>query len=381
MNSNLEKKPFLSVILPCRNEEKSLLNCINTVKKTLAEFDIDGEIIVSDSSSDRSPQIAKEAGVVLIKHDKEGYGNAYLEGFKVARGKVLFLADADGTYDFAEIPRFLKELNSGADLVIGNRFGGIIEKGAMPWAHRYLGRWIFRILIKIFFGFKLKDIHCGMRAIHKETVEKLNLKTTGMEFASEMMVKAMKQELKIKVLPINYFSRQGISKLKTMTDGWRHLRFMLLYSPMFLFFWPGIFLFLFGTIAFVLLLSNSLTLWNIQFQYHPIFLASLLVILGYQLIIFAFFAKTYAHTHLEEKSKVLDFLHQHITIEKAGIFGLILAFVGIFLYFIIFHQWLRSGFGEMQEIKRSVLALTLAVAGFQTIFSAFMLSILGIKER
>jgi len=381
MNLSLEKKPLLSVILPCRNEEKSLLYCINSVKKILADFNIDSEIIVSDSSSDRSPQIAKEAGVVLVKHDKEGYGNAYLEGFKTAKGKYLFLADADGTYDFGEIPVFLKALEQGADLVIGNRFEGKIEQGAMPWTHRYLGRWIFKMFIKIFFGFKLGDIHCGMRAMRKETAENLNLKTTGMEFASEMMIKTMKQGLKIKELPINYFCRQGTSKLKTMTDGWRHLRFMLLYSPMFLFFWPGVFLFFVGLVIFVLLLTGSFSFWSINFQYHPIFLASLLVILGYQLIIFAFFAKTYAHTHLGEKSKSLDFLHKHITIEKAGIMGLLLAIAGIVIYIMIFYKWLNSGLGELQEVKRSVLALTLAVVGFQTIFSAFMLSILGIKEK
>ena len=156
---------------------------------------------------------------------------------------------------------------------------------------------------------------------------------------------------------------------------------MLLYSPMFLFFWPGVFLFFVGLVIFVLLLTGSFSFWSINFQYHPIFLASLLVILGYQLIIFAFFAKTYAHTHLGEKSKSLDFLHKHITIEKAGIMGLLLAIAGIVIYIMIFYKWLNSGLGELQEVKRSVLALTLAVVGFQTIFSAFMLSILGIKEK
>jgi glycosyltransferase involved in cell wall biosynthesis len=373
--------PLVSVILPCRNEEKSLLGCINSINKVFVDFGIEGEIIVSDSSTDGSPAIARAAGAVLVKHNKEGYGIACLEGFKIAEGKYLFLADPDSTYDFSEIPAFISQLQNGYDFVIGNRFAGKIESGAMPWSHRYFGRYIFKILISIFFKSKIEDIHCGMRALAKDAFSRLRLRTTGMEFASEMIIKSLKQNLKIKELPINYFRRQGATKLKTMTDGWRHLRFILLYSPMVLFFWPGLFLFLFGILIFALAAFDLLKISNIQFQYHPVFLASLLVILGYQLIFFALFAKTYAFTHLGETSGFLSFIHKHITIEKAGLFGLFIVLVGGFLYVSIFYKWVNSGFGELQEVKRSMAALTFAIIGFQTIFSAFMLSILGIKER
>lgn len=373
--------PMISVVLPCRNEGKSLLSSINVIKKVFLDLQIEGEIIVSDSSSDDSPEIARKAGVVLIKHDLDGYGNACLEGLNAARGKYLFLADPDGTYDFSEIPKFISELNNGNDFVIGNRFAGKIEIGAMPWSHRYFGRYIFKILVRIFFKSKIEDIHCGMRALSRDAFERLRLRTTGMEFASEMIIKALKQDFKIKELPINYYPRQGVSKLKTMTDGWRHLRFFLLYSPMALFFWPGLIMFLFGLAIFTLSAFDSLILLNIRFQYHPVFIASLLVILGYQLIFFALFAKTYAYTHLGEKGGFLSLIHKRITIEKAGIFGVLLLVIGGIIYITIFCKWIGSGYGEMQEVKRSMAALTFVVVGFQTIVSAFMLSILGIKEK
>lgn len=224
------KKNFeLSVVLPCRNEEKSLGECILKIKGVLKKHKIDGEIIVSDSSTDKSPTIAKRHGTILVKHDKEGYGNAYLEGFKKAKGKYLFCADPDGTYDFGEIPRFLKYLRGDFDFLIGNRFKGKIAKGAMSWPHRYLLHPLFSLLLQIFFKIKIQDAHCGMRAISREALNRLNLKTTGMEFASEMIIKATRNQFKIKELPINYYQRKGQSKLRPVTDSWRHLKFVLTY--------------------------------------------------------------------------------------------------------------------------------------------------------
>ena len=290
------------------------------------------------------------------------------------------MADSDGSYDFTEIPNFIKELNAGYELVIGNRFKGKIEKGAMPFSHQHIGNPILSAVLRLFFKTKVHDSHCGMRAITKSTLEKLNLRTTGMEFASEMIIKAAKSRLKIKELPINYYKRKGFSKLKSFSDGWRHLRFMLLYSPLFLFFIPGIILFLLGLISMFLLYFDSLIIFGIQFQYHPMFLSSLLVIIGYQLIIFALFAKTYAITHLDNKP-IFNKIYKYITIEKASIFGLLLSLFGLVIYLTIFIKWLSTGFGALQEAKNSIVALTLIILGIQTIFSSFMLSILGIKEK
>jgi len=371
----------LSVVLPCRNEEKSLADCIRQIKEIFAQNNINGEIIVSDSSVDQSAEIARSLNVRLVKHDQFGYGRACLEGLKAARGQYLFLADADLTYDFKEIPRFLSYLKQGFDLVLGNRFGGQMEKGAMPHLNKYLGNPVLSWLFRVFFRAKITDVHCGMRAITKDALSRLNLQTTGMEFASEMVIKAVKKKLKIKELPINYYCRKGESKLKPLADGWRHLRFMLLYSPLFLFFLPGAFLFLGGLVLLFLLYFDLVTIFGLKLFYHPIFFSILMIIFGYQLIIFSVFAKTYAITHLGEESVLMNKLHRHITIEKASLIGLLGVLLGLIIYGAIFSKWLQSGFGPLNEVKNSLLALTIIIIGVQTIFSSFILSILGIKEK
>lgn len=375
------ENPEVSVVLPCRNEEKTIASCIASIKDIFEENRIDGEVIVSDSSSDRSPIIAQELGARVVKHNKEGYGVALLEGFALARGNYIFFADPDGTYDFREIPRFLAPLYNGYDLVIGNRFKGKIARDAMPWLHRYIGNPLLSLTLRILFNARLHDAHCGMRALTKDALANLNPQTTGMEFASEIIVKAVKNKLKIKELPINYYQRKGDSKLQSFADGWRHLRFMLLYSPLFLFFIPGLTLFLLGLISMVWLYSMSPTILGIKLFYHPMFLSSLLVITGYQIMIFSLFAKTYAITHLSEENPEISSLYEYITIEKASILGIIISLFGMVIYVTIFFKWIGSGFGALEEIKNSIVALTLVVIGIQTIFSSFILSILGIKEK
>jgi len=370
----------LSIILPCRNEEKALSGCLKQIKQVIKKNKINAEIIVSDSSIDKSPKIAKKYKTFLIKHDKEGYGNAYLEAFKQARGKYIFMADADGTYDFKEIPNFLKFLREGYDLVLGNRFAGKMEKDAMPFSNKYIGNPVLSGILRLFFFAKIKDSHTGMRAITREALNKLNLKTTGMEFASEMIIKAIKKDLKIKEIPINYYKRKGNSKLKPYRDAWKHLRFMLLYSPLFLFFIPGLILFLIGISTLIWFYFGEPNILGIKLYYHPMFISSLLTLIGYQLITFAAFSKSYAINHLGEESPIMNKLYQHITIEKASIIGLIIAVIGSMIYLIILISWIASGFKSLNEIKNSIIALTLITLGIQTIFSAFMLSILSIKE-
>lgn len=375
------KNPELSIVLPCRNEEKALAACLATIKETLMKHNINGEIIVSDSSTDRSPEIAKKFKARLVKHDKVGYGRAYLEGFKVVRGKYIFLADPDGTYDFKEIPRFLSFLEQGYDFVIGNRFKRKIEKGAMPWHHRYIGNPMLSLLLRTFFRINLGDSHCGMRAITKKALKKLNLRTTGMEFASEMVIQSIKKKLKTKELPINYYKRKGPSKLKSFRDGWKHLRFMLLYSPSFLFFIPGVLLLIVGLASMIWLYFGSPDIFGIRFQYHPLFLSALLAVIGYQLIIFALFAKTYAVIHLKEKNSTVKLLYKYLTIEKVGTIGIIIMLLGIIIFAMIFLKWVNTGFGPLQEVKKSIIALTLIIMGIQTLSSSFMLSILSIKRK
>jgi len=373
--------PEISIILPCRNEEEGLPFCLQKIKETIKKYNLSAEIIVSDSSVDKSPEIAEKNNVILIKHDKEGYGIAYLEAFKVARGKYVFVADADGTYDFGEIPNFIKQLKKGNELVLGNRFAGKIEQGAMPAMNRYLGNPVLSFILRLFFFTKIKDSHTGMRAIRKTSLEQLNLRTTGMEFASEMIIKSIKNGFKIKEVPINYYKRLGYSKLKPFSDAWKHMRFMLLYSPLFLFFIPGAFFFLAGGIFMTWLYFDSPVILGIKLYYHPMFFASALMIIGYQLIIFSAFAKSYAINHLGEKSEKMEKLYKYITIERASIIGIIVAVIGILVYAIIAVKWIGSGFSSLNEIKNSILGLTFIVLGTQTIFSSFMLSILSIKEK
>lgn len=382
MNGTPENKnPEISIILPCRNEEAALDSCLNQIKEVIIKNRLNAEIIVSDSSTDSSPEIAKKQGVILVKHDKEGYGNAYIEAFKNARGEYIFMADADCTYDFNEIPKFISYLKQGYDLVIGDRFKGEISKGAMSWSHKYIGNPALSAILRLFFKAKIHDVHCGMRAIRRNSLKKLNLKTRGMEFASEMIVKALKNNLKIKEIPINYYNRKGKSKLKSFRDAWRHFRFMLLYSPIFLFFIPGVIFLLAGLGTMVWFYFGTPELFGIQFHSYPIFVSSLLVLIGYQLIIFSAFAKTYAITHLGEKSNLISSINKYITIEKAGIFGILLILSGIAIFVLILVKWLSSGFGALNEIKNSILAFTLIILGIQTIFSTFMLSIMGIKDK
>lgn len=375
------KNPEVSIILPCRNEEEALPFCLKELEKVLSKCNFSAEIIVSDSSKDKSPEIAKKYGAILVKHDKFGYGNAYLEGFKVAKGKYLFLADADGSYDFKELPKFIKLLKDGNDLVIGNRFGGKMQRKAMPWLHKAIGNPLLSGILRLFFGTTVRDSHCGMRAIKKEALEKINLRTTGMEFASEMIVKALKKKLKIADIDIDYHTRIGKTKMRSFRDGWRHLRFMLLYSPLFLFFIPGLLLFFVGLISILKLYFSSVTLFGIQFYVHPMFLSSMFILVGYQLVMFAGFARLYALTHLGDESKILDKALRSITLEKAIVVGGGIVLAGVILYLAIFLKWLNSGFGNAGEIKNSIIALTFVVLGVQTIFASFMMSIIGIGER
>lgn len=371
----------ISIILPCRNEEQVIQQSIKSVETVLRRYHIDAEIIVSDSSSDRSSQIVQNTPAILVKHDREGYGFAYLEGVRHAKGKYLFFADSDGSYDFNEIPKFLNELEKGADFVIGNRFAGHMAKGAMPWMHRHIGNPILSFLLRLFFRASIRDAHCGMRAITREAFNDLNLCTMGMEFASEMIVKAIRNNLKIVELPIDYHKRVGVSKLRTFSDGWRHLRFMLLYSPLFLFFLPGILLFIIGIVGIIWFCLGSPSMGGVVFDYHPMFLLAVFVISGYQLIFFSFFAKIYAMTHLGERDQSMDKIFKYLTLERVCFVGFFIILIGGGIYLNIFLKWMSSGFGVLYEIKTSIIGLTIISLGVQTIFSSFMLSILGIKEN
>jgi glycosyltransferase involved in cell wall biosynthesis len=348
---------LISVILPCRNEEKTVGDCIKRIKQVFSENDINGEIIVSDSSSDSSAEIAMELGAKVIRHGKEGYGYAYQEGFKYSKGNIIIIGDADGTYDFSEIPELLSK-SKNQDIVIGSRLKGSIRKGAMPWLHRYIGNPLLSLFLRLLFGSKVSDTQSGFRLIKRDTWKKLNIQTTGMEFASEMIIRATKQGLRIAEVPISYYPRKkgSESKLRSFRDAWKHLRFMLLYSHAFLFMIPGLLLFFGGALLSMFFELNML-----------ITLASvLLLVLGYQLLLLGVFAKTYASVHLKQRSRMVDWINDHLSLEKGILLGVaVMALSGVLM--LMFDLFL--------------LSMILMILGIQTLFAAFFLSIIGIEER
>jgi glycosyltransferase involved in cell wall biosynthesis len=377
----------LSIILPCLNEEKSIGLCLKEISEVIKKNSLKAEVLVIDNgSTDKTiEEIKKYQNIIknlrIIIEEKQGYGNSCLSGFNNAIGKIFFIADADYTYNFSEITNFIKEMRNGAEMVVGNRFSNGIKKESMSWHHRYIGNPFLSFLVKLFFKVKINDIHCGARAIRKESFKRLTLYTSGMEFASEMIIKAAKAGLKIKEIPIDYRPRIGNSKLNSISDGWRHLRFILLYSPFYLFLLPGIVLFLLGILPLSIFYITEPKILGLQFYIHPMFLFAIMTITGYQLIIFSGFAKIYAITHLGEKDVMVEKMFKKITLENTSIVGIILATLGLIIYISIFLKWLNSDFGSLNETKSLILALVLTVIGIQTFFSAFMFSILGIKEK
>lgn len=381
-----EANPELSIILPCLNEEGAIGACLEEIAAMAKKEHLSTEVVIVDNgSTDRSIEIAISKKslipISVINEHRRGYGFACIAGLKAARGKMVFLADADRTYDFNDIPRFISKIKKGFDLVVGNRFAGAMERGAMKWHHGAIGTPALTTLGKLLFGFRIRDINCGARLIRRSSLQNLSLVAGGMEFASEMVIKAHKAGLRIAEIPISYRVRIGESKLEAAGDGWRHLRFMLLYSPLGLFFIPGIALFALGTGSMLLIYFGKLSILDRSLSFHPMFLSSVLMIVGYQTVFFGAFSKTYAVTHLGDTDRSLEPLFRHITIEKAGLAGALAALLGIALYGLVFHRWASGGYGPLDEAKNLVAASTLVALGAQTFFSAFMMSILGIKEK
>ncbi|MDI6735900.1 MAG: glycosyltransferase family 2 protein [bacterium] len=308
----------VSVVIPCLNEEKTIGICIQKAMKAIKNKGVTGEVIVVDNgSTDNSSNIAKSMGARVIYQPVMGYGSAYLMGLEEAKGKYIIMADADDTYDLQELGEFLDSLKSGYEFCIGSRFKGKILSGAMPWLHRYIGNPILTGLLNLFFGAKISDAHCGLRAVTKEAYKKMNLKTLGMEFASEMVIKALKLKLKIKEIPLTYYPRQGESKLNSFRDGWRHLRFMLLYSPTYLFLIPGLVMFFPGLVILLVLLPGPLILGKLFFDIHYMVLGSLLAILGFQTINLGLYAKAYSLTeHFEENDRVIEWFLRYFNLER-----------------------------------------------------------------
>jgi glycosyltransferase involved in cell wall biosynthesis len=375
-----ETEILLSVVIPCLNEEGNIEHCVTVAREVMEREGIAGEVVVADNDSeDRSAELAASAGARVVHEPRRGYGSAYLAGFAAARGRYILMADADLTYDFNEIPRFLRELESGADLVMGDRMDNI-RPGAMPWLHRYVGNPILSGVLNLFFKTGIRDAHCGMRALRRDKLPVLDLRTTGMEFASEMVIRASKESLDIRQFPIEYHPRGGDSKLSSFRDGWRHLRFLLVHSPTHLFIIPGFVMSALGALV-ALLVVASVPIFGRTWNLHAEIGGALLMIVGSQVLALGLCAHAYGTYFMNEKDAWFDRMRARFRLEDGLMLGGALAFVGFAIAAVIVGVWVHRGFGALSDEKLAVLAASLMIVGIQIFFSSFLLSILGLRRN
>jgi glycosyltransferase involved in cell wall biosynthesis len=378
----------LSVVMPCLNEAETLATCIRKAQAALAQGGIVGEVVIADNgSNDGSQAIASQLGARVVEVRAKGYGNALMGGIAAARGRFVVMGDSDDSYDFGHIPRFLEQLREGCELVMGNRFRGGIHPNAMPPSHRYLGNPGLTALGRLFFGSSCGDFYCGLRGFSKAAYERLNLRTTGMEFATEMVVKASLLKMNIAEVPTT-LSPDGRSRpphLRTWRDGWRTLRFFLLYSPRWLFLYPGLALMAVGGLVAVWLLPEPRRVGNVVFDVHTLLYAAIAVLLGFQSVAFAVFTKVFAISEgLHPPDPVLDRMFRYITLEVGLLSGAVLAVAGLGTSAYALRFWETQHFGplDMSRTFRLVIPAALSLTlGVQAIFSSFFLSVLGMRRK
>jgi glycosyltransferase involved in cell wall biosynthesis len=384
-----DRQPIeLSVVMPCLNERETVGVCVRKAIAALQDAGISGEVIVADNgSTDGSVEIARAEGARVVNIEAKGYGNALKGGILAARGEYVLMADSDDSYDFTHAPRFLEQLRSGSDLVMGNRFLGGISNQAMPFLHRYLGNPVLSGIGRLFFKSPCGDFHCGMRGFRRDSFLRMDIRSTGMEFASEMVVKASLLRMKVSEVPTTLHpdGRSRPPHLRTWRDGWRHLRFLLMYSPRWLFLYPGIVLVFVGLVGCVLLLPGRREFHGIGFDVHTLLYAFIAVLLGFQLIAFATFTKVFAITEgLLPEDPRLTRAFRWITLETGLLVGGLLMLAGVGGSILAVSGWARGSFGALDTertlrvVMPSVFALTM---GVQITFSSFFLSILGLRRR
>ena len=378
----------LSIVMPCLNEAETLEVCISKAQASLDALGVAGEIIIADNgSTDGSQMIAAEMGARVVSVATKGYGSAIRGGVAAALGKYIIMGDADDSYDFADIEPFLAKLRAGYDLVMGNRFKGGIESNAMPLLHRYLGNPVLTTTGQLLFRSPCSDSHCGLRGFRKAAIERLDLRTTGMEFASEMVVKATLYDLKIVEVPTK-LARDGRTRdphLRSWRDGWRHLRFMLLYSPRWLFLYPGLLLMLLGTLVGGWLLAGPKHLGGITFDVDTLLYSAMAIVIGFQMVVFAVFTKVFATTQgLLPDDPRLSKLFRYVSLETGLAVGSLLFVAGFAMSIYAVTSWRARLYGPLDpsQILRVVIpAVTLIMLGLQTVLSSFFLSILVLKRQ
>jgi glycosyltransferase involved in cell wall biosynthesis len=383
-----EKPVEMTIVMPCLNEAETLAVCVDKALKALHDNGIDGEVVIADNgSTDGSQEIAITHGARLVPVPVRGYGAALNAGILAARGKYVLMGDADDSYEFGHVPRFLAELRKGADLVMGNRFRGGIGPKAMPPLHKYLGNPVLSAMGRILFSVPVGDFHCGMRAFSKDAYERLQLRTTGMEFASEMVVKSSLMGQKIVEVPTT-LQKDGRSRpphLKTWRDGWRHFRFLLMYSPRWLFLFPGVLLMIVGLGLMAWLLPAERPLGHVNLGVDTLAYAAAAVLLGFQLVFFGVAAKVFAITEgLLPEDESFDRWFQYVTLETGLIVGVLLFLAGIGIAVSSVVGWSHAGYGPLppvQMMRHTLPAMLCLMLGTEISFGSFFLSLLGLKRR
>ena len=377
----------VSIVMPCLNEAETLATCIQKAQQAIESGGLAAEIIVADNgSTDGSQVIAKELGARVVPVARKGYGSALIGGIEAARGRFVIMGDADDSYDFTAIAPLVEKLRDGSDLVVGNRFMGGIEPGAMPWSHRWVGNPVLTLISRIFFHTPVGDAHCGLRGFRKDAYEQMRLRATGMEFASEMVIKASLKRMKIAEVPVTLRpdGRSRPPHLRTWRDGWRHLRFMLLFSPRWLFLYPGLALFAFGILLSLALLPGPLYLGSLRLDIHTLLVAGFLALLGYQMVLFALFTKIFAiRAGFHPPYPPLVSASRYVTLEVGLAAGALMVLIGVVALIVAVASWGAVGFGSLDPsltMREVIPAVVLLALGSQTVFASFFISILSIDR-
>jgi len=374
--------------MPCLDEEKTLPACIAAARAGIAAAGIPGEVVVVDNgSSDRSVAVAEASGARVVRCERRGYGNALRAGFAAARGRFILMGDADLSYDFGELPRFWREIEKGSELVMGSRLRGTIEPGAMPPLHRYLGNPVLSFILRLLFRVPVSDAHCGLRAFTKDAVERMDLRTGGMELASEIVIKAGAAGLRTSEIPITLRkdARGRPPHLRSFRDGWRHLRYMLMMAPNWLFVLPGLAALAVGALLVGALLPGPLAFGSVTLDVHTMLLGMALALLGVYLLLLGCFVKAFSYTERLDAARGAGFARalRRVTLEHGLAAGSVLLAIGLAGDVWFLASWVARGAGPLDAaatLRPAILYTTLLVAGLQVVFGAFFLSMLGISR-
>jgi len=368
----------VSVVIPCLNEAETIAECVSQARGALDANGLAGEVIVVDNgSTDGSGELARNAGADVVEEPRRGYGSAYLAGLAAAQGDYVVMVDADLTYDFGEIPAFVRELDQGADVVIGNRMQNI-KPGAMPLLSR-LGNPVLSGFLNVLHRTNVHDAHCGMRALRRDVVPVLNLRTVGMEFASEMVIRATREHLDVREVPIALHPRVGESKLSPFRDGWRHLRLILVYNPTFLFIIPGLVMLAVGSIVALLVLLE-VPVFGRNLLVHSLIFGCLLILIGVQAIGLGLCARAFGVYFIGEQDMLFQRLRARLRLEHGLALALLILIIGLALVGVVIGKWAASGFGTLKEERLAILAFTVIAVGAQIFFTSFLVSIIGLRR-